>query len=109
MADVAVSPVESALKNIEKIVEIGGYMKKEVMDELLKAVSEIREYLELIHRKTESDSDENRGIQSEASHNQQNRLNEENDSSTMEQLATSVGGSSPGRSESQPAAPKCGE
>ncbi|KAJ4437741.1 hypothetical protein ANN_17887 [Periplaneta americana] len=59
MADTASSAVESALKNIEKVAETGGYLKKEVKEALLHAVSEIREYLEFLRMKTETYTDVN--------------------------------------------------
>ncbi|KAJ9583591.1 hypothetical protein L9F63_022064 [Diploptera punctata] len=82
MAEIEVSPAENALKNIEKIAEVGGYMKKEVKDALLQAVSEIRKYLELMNMK--SDNIENE-------FNQQNMPIEEDDSSTPGHKTTDTG------------------
>ncbi|KAJ4428705.1 hypothetical protein ANN_25698 [Periplaneta americana] len=109
MADIASSAVESALKNIEKVAETGGYLKKEVKEALLHAVSEIREYLEFLRIKTVSDNDDKKDQHKEGTHNQQNKMNEVDDGSTEVQLATSVGDSSGGQNKSQQAEPPSGE
>lgn len=109
MADIASSAVESALKNIEKVAETGGYLKKEVKEALLHAVSEIREYLEFLRMKTVSDNDDKKDQHKEGTHNQQNKMNEVDDGSTEVQLATSVGDSSGGQNKSQQAEPPSGE
>ncbi|KAJ4428460.1 hypothetical protein ANN_24497 [Periplaneta americana] len=105
MADIASSAVESALKNIEKVAETGGYLKKEVKEALLHAVSEIREYLEFLRMKTVSDNDDKKDQHKEDTHNQQNKMNEVDDGSTEVQLATSVGDSSGGQNKSKQAEP----
>ena len=76
---------ENALKNIEKIAEVGGYMKIEVKDALLQAVSEIRKYIELMNITSENKENESK---------KQSMSTEEDDSSTPVQLATSDGSSS---------------
>ena len=56
MADMADTLVESALKSLETIAETGGFMKKETKDEMLQAVSVIRNYFDTVNTTGEDEN-----------------------------------------------------
>lgn len=90
MAHIAEERIQSALKCIVKITEKGGYLKVEVKDDILKAVSEIRKCFEIVKNELESINNERKQPQIEAMNNDSGLMHKEEDGRPMEQLATPV-------------------
>ena len=59
MAGQAEKQIESILKSVQDIAETGGYMKKEINEELLKAVSTIRKYINTLENQLHEKNIEN--------------------------------------------------
>ena len=51
MADRMEARVEEALQTLADIAEIGGYMKRETKEQMLKAASALKNYFKLFHTK----------------------------------------------------------
>lgn len=59
MADETEQQLENAIKSVENITEIGGYLKKETKEELQKAVRTIRSYIKSMKSKLDTKKNEN--------------------------------------------------
>ena len=90
MADRMEARVEEALQTLTDIAEIGGYMKRETKEQMLKVVSALKNYFTVQEKALTAKSEKN--IPSvEVKDAQTETMPEENLSYSAEQVATSSG------------------